>query len=66
MRDYQNRTTMSVSLGGDPSCVYCGVLIPDCDVEVIPSADDDAGWAAVGYYHDDDCQWVATRAMQLD
>lgn len=40
-------------------CAHCGCDVPVTD---LPDADDDAGWEELARDHDDDCEWVATRA----
>jgi hypothetical protein len=32
----------------------------------VPDADDDEAWGELAAEHDDDCEWIATRAHQRD
>lgn len=53
----------------DPDiCLYCGKWLPWAGVNPpsVPAADDDDAWADLAPEHAQDCEWVATRAHQLD
>ena len=45
-------------------CAYCGRehALPDS----VPDADDDEAWGELAAKHDDDCEWIATRAHWRD
>ncbi len=40
-------------------CIYCGQMVC-CDS--VPAPDDDASWLAEAEHHDEDCEWIITRA----
>ncbi len=45
-------------------CADCGRehALPDS----VPDADDDEAWGELAAEHDDDCEWIATRAHRRD
>lgn len=44
-------------------CAYCRREVVAGEV---PDPDDDAAWEELADQHDDDCEWVATRAHRRD
>lgn len=45
------------------TCIYCQRAVHDRTV--VPAADDDETWSALSLEHDDDCEWVWTRAHRV-
>lgn len=47
------------------TCSFCFAQIPDQDIDWVPGAHDEAGWAHLAKLHNHNgtspCQWVATR-----
>lgn len=53
---------MPQSCGPDKvDCIYCSAF--ECSNDV-PDVDDEEQWDALADEHDDDCEWVLTRAHQ--
>jgi len=42
------------------TCLYCQRAV--FDQTIIPAADDDQLWGDLSLEHDDDCEWISTRA----
>jgi hypothetical protein len=47
------------------ACAYCHAEIPFVD-QAPPAVDDDAAWARIAEQHGVGCEWIATRAHQLE
>lgn len=45
------------------ACIYCERV--QADVTIVPAASDADGWAEMAPQHEDDCEWLATRAHNL-
>ena len=43
-------------------CLYCGY---ECE-DLCPPVDDDDAWSQVAMQHDDECEWVRTRAHRIN
>jgi hypothetical protein len=53
--------------GDSYDCVYCNAEVPAILYNIMPDADDDAGWAELADAHSEiGCSWVKTRAYQID
>ncbi len=50
----------------DTDCLYCGRPIPDDIAELVPAVADIDRWNQVSRFHDADCEWVETKAHQLE
>ena len=44
-------------------CVYCG---HETYITDVPAYDDDEAWADIALEHAEDCEWVLTRAHQIE
>jgi len=44
-------------------CAYCGAWVSPYGR--VPDQDDDDAWRRLGIRHEDDCEWISTRAHQL-
>jgi hypothetical protein len=44
-------------------CIYCDRLVPFEDD--VPELTDLAEWQRRGSFHDEECEWIATRAHQI-
>lgn len=42
------------------TCLYCNRAVHD--QTIVPTPDDDETWSALSLEHDDDCEWITTRA----
>jgi len=42
------------------ACLYCGRAVED--IALVPPVGDDDEWDALSTHHEDDCEWVTTRA----
>lgn len=47
-------------------CVYCTSYVCHADNEPVPALDDDEEWERMAADHDADCEWIATRAHQIE
>jgi hypothetical protein len=49
-------------------CAYCGSEISgdDAPEDFVPRATDDAAWTSLARLHTDGCEWIETRAFQLE
>ena len=45
-------------------CIYCDSEV--MDNTIVPSEDDDTGWAVLASEHRADCEWILTRAHRVD
>lgn len=52
--------------GVEDECDDCGRTVIWREDEPPPAVDDDAAWATLAGAHNDDCEWVRTRAHRLD
>lgn len=44
------------------TCLYCGRAV--FDRTIVPDIGDTEAWSALSLEHDDDCEWIVTRAHQ--
>lgn len=44
-------------------CLYCERAVHDRTI--VPDIDDTYTWSALGLEHDDDCEWIITRAHRV-
>ncbi len=44
-------------------CTYCGTKVPH---KKTPGKDDDEGWQLIAWDHRPGCEWVESRAHQID
>lgn len=47
-------------------CAYCAADVPLTDAVDVPDEDDDEEWAELADLHDDDCEWIETRAHRRE
>lgn len=66
VREYRT----AIERGNDPkaqtiACTDCGAEIVAEFAYVVPAVDDEQAWADAGGMHNQDCEWVSTRAHRL-
>jgi hypothetical protein len=50
-------------------CAYCQYLVednPEAVKDTVPPTDDEEGWKHLADEHAENCEWILTRAHQLD
>ena len=63
IRLHSGTSDLSESVTGeDDECLYCYALVTQF---LAPAVDDDEMWACMAPEHDEECEWIATRAHRL-
>ena len=48
------------------SCIYCNMDFPAAYDNLVPKPSDSHTWNLLAHYHDENCEWILTKAHQID